>query len=438
MATARSVLRGLLADELQSTRFTSLSTTSAGNAGGTTLVDTGLLNLPDGGEDDTFNGFWIIVTELVSGGPAIGESAKVSDYATATGTLTLESALTAQIKTGTSYELHRYDPLDLNTSINRAVELLYPHLYVPQRNETLWVDNLLLNSSFEVSTAGPVFTSWSSIGTPTLTAETSRKVHGSQAAGIAATGATEGLEQNIFTSVNFRRVVGKTLHVRGWVFATVANAGRLRVTFDGTTYTNGPWQGGNAEWEDDSVQTISVAIPADATEMTVSCEMEDGSTGYFDLVRAWIDPIYRYTIPSAILKGPYTLSLQRSLDEPDGPFDPITNFVIEEDSSGRYIILNQALPPGYGLKITGIGLLSTMSSDSATTEIDAPRTHLVVARAAQWLFENMPGDTAIEDRQVYEREAAKWKQRVAELVATPGMRMYEPGAQRNVRWSYGV
>ena len=438
MSTARSTLQGILANELYGSRFTSLATTSAGNAGGTTLVDTGLINLPSGNDDNAFVGFWILITELVSGGPAVGESGKVSTYdaTTVPGTITIESALTAQIKTGTSYELHRYDPTDMNTGLNRAVELLYPALYIPQKNETLLVDQLLANGDFD-TWSGSAFTGWSSIGTPTLAQETTRKVHSTGSASIVASGATEGLEQNLFTSVNFREVVTKTLHVRGWVFATVASAARIRVTFDGTTYTNGSWHGGDAEWENDSLQYIDVAIPADATEMTVSCEVTDGNTAYFDLVRAWIDPIHRYTIPSAILKGPYTLSIQRSLSQPDGPFDPIEDFDVEEDSSGRYILLNHSGSSGRLLKVTGIGLLSTMSTDSATTEIDAPRTHLVVARAAQWMYENMRSDSAMEGRDIYGQEAARWKQRVAELLATPGMRMRQKGARVNLHWSYG-
>ena len=435
MATARSTLRGILANEMYSTRFTSLSTTSAGNAGGTTLVDTGLLNLPGGNDADFCVPFYVVITELVSGGPAIGETGKVASYVVGTSTITLEAALTAQIKTGTSYELHRYDPTDYNTALDRSVEALYPHLYDAKRDETLIIDQLLLNGSLD--TFSTTFTSWTNIGTPTLAAETTRKVHGTGSASIAATGATEGIKQNLFTTVNFKRVVSKTLHVRAWVFATVASAARIRVTFDGTTYTNGPWHGGDAEWENDESQYIDVAIPADATEMTVSCEVTDGNTAYFDLVRAWIDPIYRYTIPTAILKGPYILSLQRSLDTPEGPFDPIEDYDVQEVSGTRYIVLNHAARPGHLLRIQGIGKLSTMSSDTATTEIDAPQTHIVVARAAQWLYENLRRDTAIGGRETYDVEAKEWRERVKELLSTPGMRMPPTGVPFNRKWSYG-
>ena len=434
MATSRATLRALLGNEIYGGRFTSLTTTSAGDAGGTTLVDTGAESLPNGGDDDFCVGWFIVITELVSGGPAVGESQRVTAYVASTTTFTTV-AFSAQVKTGTNYELHRYDPTDLHNALNRSVQLLYPALYIPQRNETLIVDNLLANASLD--TFSTTFTSWDNIGTPTLAAETTRKVHGSGSASIAASGATEGIEQNLFTAVNIRGVVTKTLHVRGWVFATVASAVRIRVTFDGTTYTNGSWHGGDAEWENDAIQYIDVAVPADATEITISCEVTDGNTGYFDLMRAWIDPDFRYTIPAAILKGPYTLSIQRSIDHPEGPFDPITDFHVEEDSSGRYIILNHAQPPGYVMRVTGVGVLSTMSSDTAETEVDAPRTMLVVARAAQYLYEMLAADAPAFGGEVYLQHAARYKARVEELLATAGMRMVQPGARVNQEYLWG-
>ncbi len=154
MTTALSVLRGLLTNELYSSRFTSLATTSDGNANKLTLVDTGLKNLPGGNDDNFCNGFYVVITELVTNGPAIGESGKVYSYdaTSVPGTITLESALSAKILSGTSYELHRYDPTDLNAAINRAVQLLYPHLHLVKRDESLSIDSLLSNGDMETTT----------------------------------------------------------------------------------------------------------------------------------------------------------------------------------------------------------------------------------------------------------------------------------------------
>ncbi len=277
------------------------------------------------------------------------------------------------------------------------------------------------------------FTGWTAVNAPTLTAETTIKMHLTQSMKMAA-GVSDGQVYQAITA-NIKEVATKTIHVRAWVYATAASAARIRVSFDGgSTFTDHAYHSGVDQWE---VQELDVTVPSTATSIRVYLETVASGTAYFDLIRAWVDSTYRYTIPSAILKGPYTLSVQRNIDEPEGPFDPVDDFTVEEDSGTRYLILGHALTPGLIMRVTGIGVLSTMSSDSGTTEIDAPRTHLVVARAAQWLFENLAADSALEGREVYEAQAAKWEKKVAQLLATPGMRMHEMGARRNINWSYG-
>src|SRR3990167_10288237 len=160
MSTGLLALRELMADSIQADRYIGLATTTAGNAGGTTLVCTTLGSLPGGGDDDFCEGFYVIITELVAGGPAVGETQRVTDYAQSTNTITTP-AFTAQVKIGTNFELHRYDPQDLNNAINRACELTFPHLYTAKRDETLITDQLLLNGSLD--TFSTTFTSWSNI-----------------------------------------------------------------------------------------------------------------------------------------------------------------------------------------------------------------------------------------------------------------------------------
>ena len=157
-----------------------------------------------------------------------------------------------------TYELHRYDPVVKLDSITRAAEELFPDLYLSLVDETLVVDDLLSNSDFETF-ASSAFTNWTAIGSPTLSAETSRVVHGDQSAKlIAASGAIDALDQNLFTAVNINDVEGKTLHFKGWVWASAASAARLQVTFDGSTYTSGSYHAGDDEWEDPDLSLIHI------------------------------------------------------------------------------------------------------------------------------------------------------------------------------------
>ena len=437
MTSTLSTLRGMLSKEVQSSRYVGLTTTSAGDAGGTTLIDTGLNSLPSGGDNDFCLGMYVLITELVTGGPAVGESQQVTAYVASTSTITT-AAFSAQVKTGTNFELHRYDPDDMDTAINNAVELLYPHLHVPYRDETLTVDDLLANSSYESTVASAAHPSWTNSGAGlTVSGEATNVFHGAQAAKLVEAGTGVAYMYQTPT-VKIPALAGKTATFKRWVWASAASTARIRIDWDGgTTIINSDYHTGDYTWRKLSVSGV---IPATATGISCRCEVATSGTAYFDGgpdTGLFVEPRYRYTIPSSIIKGPYALSVSRYSDVQDGPFDVITDYHVEEDASGRYIMLNDALPSGYILKITGSGPLSTMSTDAGTTQVDAPRTQLVTARAAQWLFEQLAADSPGDGSDFYVSQARRYEQRTERLLATPGMRMRANGATRSMSWSYG-
>lgn len=145
-ATARSVIRRLLSEFAGDSRL--LTTTSAGNAGGTTWVDTELANLTE--DDDGVKG-WVIPTAGTNDGE-IRRVKAVGGYLAASTTGTVNFAFTNQVASGVTYELHFIDPAFKHNAIDRAIETMFPDLYVTLRDETLVIDNLLLNQDFELST----------------------------------------------------------------------------------------------------------------------------------------------------------------------------------------------------------------------------------------------------------------------------------------------
>lgn len=393
--TTRAVLRQRLGQATGS--YISSTTTSAGSGGGTTVVDTTIVRY----DTSVLVDRWLLLTS----GSNAGESRRVSSVSSST--ITVTSAYTAQVADAVTYEVYTWDPTLMDYAMEEALRTVYPQIYLPIRDETLVVDNLIADPSFETNTTGPVaFTSWTNLGSPTLTAETSRNVHLSQAAGIAATGATEGLEQNLFTSVNYDQVVGKTLQVSGWVWTGTASAARLRVTFDGSTFTDGPYHAGSDEWEGPNLQYITATIPADMTEMTVSCEVINTVTAYFDLVTARIDPISRYTIPTSII-GLARVEQQVRLSEPDGGFTAL--------GDGHVPI------SGHVLRLIGKGQLTVPASDTATTEIDGNQIEAVLARAAARLFRAQSSRDQ-GSRDIYIADETLWENRYQELIRRPGYR----------------
>ena len=416
MATALSVLRGLLIDAVQGSRYTGLVLDASCDT--TSLIDTGLLSLPGGGDDDFCEGWYVILTTSTAG--EYGETARVSSYSAAAWDITLATALTGSPSAGETFTLCRYDPNDLNVAINRAVELLYPSLYIPLRDETLITNNLLTNPHFE--TFSTTFTGWTHTAN-TWTQETSRVWHSTNSAKGVASGAASQLTQNLFPTVNVHEMQGKILHIRGRVWASDADAARLRVSTDGgSTFTSTSYHGGGEEWEGPSTMYIDLTIPDAATSLTVYCEVADGYTAYFDNVVAYVDHLYQYTLPSGFVRRPFQALLQANETEPDGLYIPFAHY-IEHDSTNNYLMPIDWLPSNRIIRLIGQGPLSTMSTDAGTTEIDAPHTHLVVARAAQYLYEQLAADAGMAEKDAYERDALKWTARVAELIATPGMRM---------------
>ena len=127
-------------------------TASAGNT--TTLTAAALADLTE--DNDGIQG-WV----KIDAGSAAGDIRRIkasSGYVASTKVLTVNRAFSASAG-AVAFTLHRYDPKQKLNAISRAIELLFPTLYLPVRDETLSVDNLLINSSFEkTGTAGEDWT----------------------------------------------------------------------------------------------------------------------------------------------------------------------------------------------------------------------------------------------------------------------------------------
>ena len=294
--------------------YWSKNSTGAGST--TTIVDTKLLTI-SGGDEDFCVDQWVRNV-------ATGEIALVSGYANATGTVT-HGAITA-VGAAAAYELHRIDPQLKLDAIKRASVLCFPQgiqrgLYDSKPDESLRVDNLLLNSGGEVFAT--TFTSWTHT-VATWTQEATRKIHGTYSFKGVASGGAAQLTQNLFTSVNIHDIAGKTITLKGWVWASAASTARLRVTFDGgSTFYSSDYHAGSSEWESPRTVKVQQAVPTDATSMTVYLEVADGGTAYFDSLCFSIDPVYSYTIPSTMIRGPFQVLQQNDEDDPNGSYSPI-------------------------------------------------------------------------------------------------------------------
>jgi hypothetical protein len=210
------------------------------------------------------------------------------------------------------------------------------------------------------------FTSWTKVGSPTVTAATTTKRHGTQSAKVVASGAVGQLTQA--PTLNVDSVVDRSAVFKAWVYATAASTARLRLDWDGSAFENGDYHSGNDQWE---LLEASGDIPDSATQVKVICEVADGGTAYFDASFLAVEPIFKYTVPSSILKGPTFITQQYDESDPNGEYYPI-------GAGGAR--------SGMRLRVEGYGALTETTADTGTVEVDSIRAELLATVAAENLL----------------------------------------------------
>ena len=366
--TSRTTLRTLLSEAIGDADWGTMQTYNIGAVDGTTLIDTGLADLSE--DDDAFPGWYVYFTSGANAGNFVRVKG-AGGYTFSSKTLTFATAAANRIPAGVTYELGRYSPNLKHNALARASELMFPRLWLPIRDESLVIDNLLLNSDAE--TFDTTFTNWThSVGT--WTQETANKVliwHESASfKGVASGAAAKLTSDNLIA--NIHEVTSREITAKFRVYITSGpNVARIRIDWGtgdaDTTFSNSSYHSGVDQWE---LLEIRAAVPAAATQIKVILEVDDGNTAYFDAGWAGIDRIDRYTIPTTIIEGPHKVSVQPHENRVDGEYLPLDGGC---GSMGRR------------LRLEGMGFLSIPTTDAGTVEVDAGEADLLVARAAEYM-----------------------------------------------------
>ena len=129
--------------------YESFAASADGDSQGFTVVASALLNLVGGTDTDAFEDQYLEINDS-DATSADGEVRRIQSYIADPDnpTLRMQSAFSEQITSGITVILHRFNPVDKKNVIRQAILELYPDLYLPIRDETIVVDNLLLNTGF--------------------------------------------------------------------------------------------------------------------------------------------------------------------------------------------------------------------------------------------------------------------------------------------------
>ena len=346
--------------------------------------------------DDTFNGQWyatVVQDTDASGTPAnAGETRRVTDYAVSSATLTVTGPALASEDEAIDIDLYRhFHPADILRAYNRARQLVWPQIGIVRDIETVvtgqqqvayavpstmrrinriqlgrryeavnTAENLLLNAGFEEWDDsqigdGESQNSWTLTGDSvnqeqeTTSPSNYMVLSGSNSARLVVPVSTAATLLQTFNSGSSSYTAvgtqGVECNVSAWVYCTTASRVSVRIAGnDGATH-------GGTGWE---LIKHSRDLAATATTAAVGIAVTSGAA-----IAVFVDEVIMTLGPSEGIERPY---------------EPILNWEhtppVAGASNGGTIRFAAPLPPKRRLRIIGTDMLSSLSADTGTVEID--------------------------------------------------------------------
>ena len=366
------------------------TSTSAGAAGGTTVIDTALkAKANDWVSEEAY--------DMITSGTYDGEERKISSLDNTSGTLTV-LAHTGQIASGITYRVHRlFSASDKRIALISAAKDAFPYIYNEIRDESLVLGNWLKDGSFEVWTNATTPTYWTvTTCTATKTSTAGLVRHGTYSCQLSTLAGTIAHKITNFTDLQFLRGRSVTFSIQA--YSNTANALRISV-YDGTTTTYSSYHAGDSAWTEDNPSNdnmyVTQYIDPNATEVTVTVHyVNAAATCYVDDARLISNPHGRIYIGNLGLaqNKPNEVLVERAYYSQDEPWITVRDWDV--DSSG-YLYIPTDYVSDRRLRIVGKGYLDFLASGAsstawtATINIDDPQLKILSAQAALYLYTTM-------------------------------------------------
>ena len=377
--------------------FEASTTTSAGNSGATTLIDTYMGRYGDGHLVGQF-------IRLTSGTYTL-QIRRITNNTQATGTITVSPAFGGQVASGVTYQLHRYDPDKKFLALDKARYDVLDHVYRLVYDDTLTSDGL--SDAYDIPSTldnGPVLAisetplpikpDWNFLSDPqgdSLTnwtaSSTTATIHTKSSNDLlipkydysctklvtaATTAATYSQVVGSMTnSITAALAADRKMTLAAWVFCTETSKIQLRLLDDSGTVATGDFHQGRG-WELLWVEgTVAGNNATTLTARFVIASTANASTIYWE--RAWL----------------YFGSKERVVDSIYGPEHSID---IRRDEATQHVILSSIPPRGRQIRLVGKTLLTSLGTTPATQitntmEVTSGTAEILYARAAEILFQ---------------------------------------------------
>jgi hypothetical protein len=372
------------------------TTTSAGNSGGTTLVDTYASRYGDG----YLSGMFIRITS----GTCVNQIRRVTSNTQATGTITVAPAFSAQVATSVTYQIHKYDPQLKFRALDKArfdvIDNVYQLIYddtvtsdgqsdVYDVPPTINIGPILAiseeplgydaNWNFITNPQGNSTTGWtaSSVTATTYDRNDNDRVvpkYDESCTKLVIATATAGTYSQTVANMNHNvtasMAAGRDLTFAAWVYSRVADKVRLSIADDNDTLFSNYHLG--LGWQLLAVE--KTIVQNNATTLTVAFNVAN-TTGQLTMYwnRAWCYFGAKERVTDAIFNQEHAIDIRR-------------------DDATQHIILASIPPRGYQIRLVGKAPLSELGTtlstqDSGYMEVGADNAELLYARAAELIFQ---------------------------------------------------
>mgnify|MGYP003133421398 FL=1 len=416
--TAWSVMRPEISRELGFFGFTSDTITT------TTVVSAPLENEFD--EDDYFIGWYV----LIEAGDNAGLHRRISDYAANGGTLTHKGVNLTADSTDRSCSLYRYHPVRLREQFNRARQDMFPgtcivrdtrtvitgqhqhrytlpttlrekpiRVYLGNRAEASAIaKNLVTDPGFEDWTNATTLASWTLAGTNATANQEQEQTNprnymvleGSNSCRLySASSGTATVTQVVTPTV---AAEGVEFNASVWAYCRTASRVRLILNSSGASATYSGYHSGTG-WEQLTATHTTVGTTA---AVTVGVEVSAGTQ-----IQAYIDELVMVAGQEEILDQAWTPTEDWLWLPP-----------VAGASNGGSIEFRGLPPEQRRLRIVGRDMLSSVSADTDTVEIDGPMLAPLYDKTRELVARALSHEGPIGERTYWASEADRFGARV--------------------------
>jgi hypothetical protein len=434
-STSWSTLRPLIA---RAWGYRSFNTTTDINADNTLISTELTMFYPS---DDMLKN-WFVAVEDGTAQP--NAERRVTAYTASTGTLT--SGNPAWADEGSNARVcavyRHFPPTLLQTEFNNARRDLFPYIAqvrdiqaivtgvsqtrytVPstiRRIDQVYIGNRLLAASFaenvlnnpgfeDWAADGSAPDSWAASGSGVAVAEESQTtsplnyavLEGGSSVKFSVTTSVSRLLQSVTPSV---AVEGMEINFTVWVYCNTAS--RVSAEISGSDVVSTPVNGtahGGTGWE----------------RLSVSANIDENGTSFSVGIAVTASTALVLYVDEAIC----TVGFSEALE---GFWEPLSNWrhyePLEGASNGGILELDFRLTSKQRIRLVGRDVLSSMTSDSSTVEVDNEVLQLLIAKTRQYLAENKSDEVVSEGEQERWRRRASRYERAADTMLALGVGM---------------